>query len=296
MPVFIVHHERDLVAYARRVMPFLMQREAQHNVMLGLFAVLQARPPAEPPYLAWAERDGEVVGVAMRTPPYRLLLAHGSDPAAIEAFAADLAAGADLPGVLSGASEAAAFAACWARQTGQTAENARHERLYRLTAVTPARPVPGRLREITEADLELAISWWLAFANEAVEPTTRDRAVQAISMRFGVDPMVAGLWLWEVDGVPVSLAGHTGPTPNSIRVGPVYTPPEYRGRGYASAAVADLSQRLLDRGFAYVTLFTDLANPTSNKIYQSIGFQPVCDADEWLFVRNESKQTELERG
>ncbi|MFN8379906.1 MAG: GNAT family N-acetyltransferase [Anaerolineae bacterium] len=283
----VIHHARDLVAFARRVMPFLMQREAQHNVMLGLFAVLQARPPEKGPYMAWAEREGEVVGVALRTPPHRLLLAHGSEAEAIEALAADLAQlDNSLPGVLSGRDEAAAFSAVWEHLTGRAVVSAMHERLYRLDVVIPPTSVPGRLREITEADLDLAIDWWLAFANESVEPTLRERAIQAVSMRLGVDPMVSGLWLWEVDGNPVSMVGHTGPTPSSIRIGPVYTPPECRGRGYASAAVARLSQHLLGLGFAYITLFTDLANPTSNKIYQAIGFRPVCDMDDIAFARD----------
>lgn len=283
----VVRHETDLLAFAQRVMPFLMEREAQHNVMLGLFAVLQVRPPVEPPYLAWADRDGEVVGAALRTPPHRLLLAHGSAPDAIEAFATDLARqGNGLPGVLSGQDEATAFSVTWTRLTGKTVTDATHERLYRLSMVIPPQPVPGRLREVTEADLDLVIDWWQAFATEAIEPTSRERAAQAVTVRYGVDPMVAGLWVWDVDGEPVSLAGHTGPTPSSIRIGPVYTPPEHRGKGYASAAVAQLSQHLLDLGFGYVTLFTDLENPTSNKIYQAVGFEPVCDMDDLRFEQD----------
>ncbi|MBL8147271.1 MAG: GNAT family N-acetyltransferase [Anaerolineae bacterium] len=285
MSAVSVHREHDLMSFARQVMPFLMLREAQHNIMLGLFAVLQARPPEAHPVLAWAERDGEVVGAAMRTPPRWTLLAHGSEPDAIDALAVALVADdAQMPGVLSGAVEAAAFAASWTRLTGRTGEIGHHERLYRLDAVNPARPVAGRLRDITEADLGLVTDWWQAFANEAIEPTTREQAAQAVHLRYGVDPMVAGLRLWEVDGVPVSLVGYTGPTPHGIRVGPVYTPPEHRGRGYASAAVAEISQLLLDQGFAFVTLFTDLANPTSNRIYQAVGYQPVCDVDEIRFV------------
>ena len=285
MAAVSVHREHDLLSFARRVMPFLMLREAQHNVMLGLFAVLQARPPEDRPILVWAGRDGEVLGAAMRTPPRWTLLAHGSEPEVIEALAAALAAeDPQMPGVLSAAADAAAFAASWARLTGRTGEIGHHERLYRLDAVIPPQAVAGRLRDVTEADRELVTDWWQAFANEAIEPTTREQAAQAVHLRYGVDPMVAGHRLWEVDGVPVSLAGYTGPTPNGIRVGPVYTPPEYRGRGYASAAVAAVSQMLLDWGFAFVTLFTDLANPTSNRIYQAIGYQPVCDVDEIRFV------------
>ena len=87
-----------------------------------------------------------------------------------------------------------------------------------------------------------------------------------------------------VDGA-VSLAGFGGRTPNGIRVGPVYTPPDLRGRGYASALTADLTRRLLAGGRRFCFLYTDLANPTSNSIYQRIGYRPVSDADLWSFTR-----------
>ena len=90
--------------------------------------------------------------------------------------------------------------------------------------------------------------------------------------------------IWEVDNTPVSMAGYAGPTPNGIRIGAVYTPPELRNNGYASAVTAGLSQYLLDSGKDFCFLFTDLLNPTSNKIYQQIGYQPVCDVDRYLFI------------
>ncbi len=118
----VVRRETNVVAFARRVMPFLLQREAQHNVMIGLFAVLQVRPPEIAPYLAWAERGGEIVGVAMRTPPFKLLLSHGMDSDVIEALAQDLHSDTpQLPGVLSATAEAAEFSAYWTSLTGQTA-------------------------------------------------------------------------------------------------------------------------------------------------------------------------------
>ena len=90
-------------------------------------------------------------------------------------------------------------------------------------------------------------------------------------------------YLWVDEGRPVSLAGAGGLTPNGIRVGPVYTPPELRGRGYASNLVAGVSQAQLDAGRRFVFLFTDLANPTANHIYQEIGYEPVTDIDEYAF-------------
>jgi len=122
------------------------------------------------------------------------------------------------------------------------------------------------------------------YTGAAIEVTDVERArslaERNIEARLNTDP--GGYYLW-IAGTPVSLAGCTGPTPNGIRIGPVYTPPEHRNHGYASAAVAALSQLLLERGFRSCFLFTDLSNPTSNKIYQAVGYQPVCDVDEYAF-------------
>jgi predicted GNAT family acetyltransferase len=158
------------------------------------------------------------------------------------------------------------------------------ERIYQLTAVTPVQGVPGYLRRAGTVDRDLLVAWALAFYLEANQQTDVERArslaERNIEARLNTDP--GGYYLW-IAGTPVSLAGCTGPTPNGIRIGPVYTPPEHRNHGYASAAVAALSQLLLERGFRSCFLFTDLSNPTSNKIYQAVGYQPVCDVDEYAF-------------
>ena len=91
-----------------------------------------------------------------------------------------------------------------------------------------------------------------------------------------------GAWLLWDDGGPVSLAAYGNPTPTGTRVGPVYTPPEHRGRGYATSLVADLTAERLAAGLGFCFLFTDLANPTSNAIYARIGYEPVADWDQWV--------------
>ncbi len=94
-----------------------------------------------------------------------------------------------------------------------------------------------------------------------------------------------GLTLWEADGVSVSLAGLTRTVAGMVRVGPVYTPPELRGRGYASAATVTVSQAALNAGVREVVLYTDLANPTSNALYQRLGYRPVEDRVVFSFSR-----------
>jgi predicted GNAT family acetyltransferase len=144
------------------------------------------------------------------------------------------------------------------------------------------------MRRANAGDRELLARWIAAFSAEAgtepVEPHEwADRSLAA-------DPALRGIYLWEDGGVVVSLAGYTGPTRHGMRLGPVYTPPELRGHGYASAVTAALTQMLLDGGRRFCSLFTDLANPTSNKIYQEIGYRPVVDVDIYAFAASTSEE------
>ena len=125
------------------------------------------------------------------------------------------------------------------------------------------------------------LEWFVAFGVEAlgedIDPQATARSVDAYLTTEGMS-----LYLWE-DEKPVSMAGRSRPTPNGATVNYVFTPPEHRRKGYASACVAALSQLLLDAGCRYCFLFTDLADPTSNRIYKAIGYEPICDLDEYEF-------------
>jgi hypothetical protein len=278
----------DPVHFVPQAEPFLLAHEAAHCLPLGLCATLLAQPDAAapPPYLAIVNLGAHVVIVALRTPPHNVVLSLIPDLAHVDAAMALLAAdlrlvyGARLPGVLGPSTISRAFAARWELTTGQRFRPGMRERIYRLDAVRPVSGVPGHLRRATQLDRDLLLRWGHAFDQEALGGR-ESSDVEAL-----VDRMLTfeqrGAYLWD-DGQPVSLAAYGGPTTHGIRIGPVYTPPERRGRGYASAAVAGLSQRLLDDGRQFCTLFTNLANPTSNHIYQTIGYTPVCDMDEYQF-------------
>jgi len=265
---------------------FLARREAEHNLLLGICAGLIAHPERteRPPYLATVDHEGEVVVAAVMTPPRAPVLSLLAAPEALALLAADLYAfDPARPGVLGPASVSLAFAAEWQRLSGRSYHKRFAQRIYQLEAVMPVTGVPGRLRRAEQADRDLVTRWILAFSAEAMGESDPRGAERAVDSRL--DSATAGLYLWENgNGGPVSLAGYSGPTPRGIRVGPVYTPPASRGHGYASACVAALSQLLLDGGRRYCFLFTDLANPTSNRIYQQIGYRPVCDVDEYRFT------------
>jgi predicted GNAT family acetyltransferase len=263
---------------------YLGEREAEHNLLLGLASVLSAKPKlyASAPYFASVERDGTVLAAALRTPPHNLVLSEIADPAAVEALATD-AAGAfgELPGVLGPKEASRRFAELWSQATGRTAERATAERIFRADSALAPAGVSGSMRRATAGDRSLLVEWITTFQDEAMRGRTHRPAEDAVEdyLTRGEE---GGVYLWE-DGTPVSLAGCGGPTPNGIRIGPVYTPPERRGRGYASALTAELTSLLLSSGRRFCFLFTDLANPTSNRIYRRIGYEPVTDVDEYRF-------------
>ena len=262
---------------------FLGAREAEHNLIFGICSTIEADPSQfeAAPYLAAVVDGDRVVGAAIRTPPWRVVLSLMDHPAAVDQLAEDLA-GASLPGALGPADSTGAFARAWAERAGVPARLVRHERSFRLEHVRTPRPVPGSMARAQPADKALLSTWARAFIDEALPggpPQDYDRMA---------DRWIKGLgrtaYLWLDEGRPVSLTGVGGLTPNGIRVGPVYTPPELRGRGYASNLVAQVSQLQLDGGRTFVFLFTDLANPTPNRIYQAIGYEPVNDIDEYDFT------------
>jgi GNAT superfamily N-acetyltransferase len=274
----------SVAGYLQVAGSFLEDREAEHNLLFGVASQLAEDPTQYgEPYLATVLDGGRVVGAALRTPPWRLILSvFDADPGAVaDALAADLD-GAALPGVVGPTGSVAAFAAAWSTRTGAVARLTRHERSFRLRHVIPPPPAPGHMQRAGDEHRATLAAWSKAFEDEAHTgaPNPTDHAAVADRWIRGVGRVA---WLWIDAGRPVSLTGVGGLTPHGIRVGPVYTPPELRGRGYASNLVAEASQLQLDGGRRFVFLFTDLANPTANKIYQAIGYEPVIDIDEYAF-------------
>lgn len=255
----------------------LAQDEVTNGLMLGVTLRLQREPDRFPhkPFLATVQQGGELVAAGVMTPPYGLVVyaADAATPDVWRQMADALIAGRwPLPTVNGVAACSHAFAESWRSLSGGAIEQQMALRVFALRTVIPPAPVAGHLRAATPADAGLAFDWYNAFHVEAAPQ-------EPAPLQANVEHSLAhsNLYFWEEGGRPVSLAGKGRRTPHGCTVGPVYTPPALRGRGYASACVAALSQRILDEGKAFCTLFTDLANPTSNHIYQQIGYRPVCD-------------------
>ncbi len=241
--------------------------------------------PGVPRWWALMQEAGAIVGLAMRTapaPPHALYLLPMPDAAA-EALADALHARGEPVEHANGALPATRrFMERVAGHRGGRIEVAQHNRLFELRELVPARPVAGELRRTEDHEVDLALAWYDAFLADADEQAGRVRGTSApaeVPTREDILRRIRGgqLWFWtDGDGTPVNLTAANPPGFGVSRLGPVYTPPEQRGRGFASAAVAELSTRLLGEGVR-VCLFTDQANPTSNGIYQALGFRPVVD-------------------
>jgi len=269
----------DAGAFLEAASPLLLADEARHNLIFGIAGTLRDHPSHYPEYALWLAEDGpEIVGAALRTPPHNLVLARPRDDSAIEALAA--AINDEPPGVIAAQPEAEAFAEAWSAKTGVTSRINRAQGVFSLERVEPPPPTSGRIRDAGAGDRPLVLDWWQAFLEEALGESAEPESVaHEVDHRLGAED--GGVVLWD-DGETVSLSGFGSPTPNGIRIGPVYTPPELRRRGYASALVAELSERLLnERRFCF--LYTDLANPTANKIYEQIGYKRVCESAEIVF-------------
>jgi len=267
----------DASAFLRRARSWLEEHEDENNLVLSIAAAhADALPGAEDidsPLFGTVEDEGVVVGCFMRTPPHKLVLTRmpivGVGPV-IEEVASRWAS---LPAVLGPTQVARAAGQAWVDRCGGRAWTGMLQRIYRLDAVRAPADVPGEMRAAVPDDLPLIEAWNEGFAADAGHAFHAPAAAREAWVREG------RLVLWE-DGAPVAMAVAGGRTRNGVRVGYVYTPPERRRHGYASALVARLSQSLLDDGVRFCVLYTDLANPTSNAIYARIGYRPICDVED----------------
>ena len=278
-------HIDALPEFLDRVSPWLLREPVLHNVFL---TVLEAKRLGRVPeasgdrWIRAVDEYGEVVGAAMYTPPRELLLGEVSEPVA-HALARYAAAHLDpLTGAVATTAVAEWFATGYAEAAGVAAKRRMSSRIFRLdTEPAPPFTVPGRAREATAADRDLLIAWADAFAAEAspndAPPVDNSRPIDARLKLGGL------LWIWEDGGEPVAMAWITPPVADMTRINAVYTPPERRGRGYASGCVAAASTHAQTALASTCMLYTDLSNPTSNKIYQALGYRAVADVQEWVF-------------
>ncbi|RFU86397.1 GNAT family N-acetyltransferase [Streptomyces triticagri] len=276
------HFTGDPDVFLGRAGEFLTAEPALHTVLLSVLdtlrtAGLDAYGQRAPLFGDRTDAAGDVIGAFVWTPPHPLQLSAVSAAAAAE-LAGHLE-GEELDGVSGVFATAEAFAGAWYEQSGCGSELQFHQRLYRLGVLSPPVPAPpGRARIATRADRGLLMRWYTEFVQGAGHGDSADPG-EWVDRRLAY----GGLTLWEgepdASGVPepLAMAGRTRETAGQVRIAPVYTPRELRGRGYAGAVTAEVSRMARATGADEVLLFTDLANPTSNSLYQRLGYRPVRD-------------------
>lgn len=278
------HTVTDLASFARQTLPWLSRDPVVNNVLGTLIQARRNGQLALEPdalFLVGLDEAGDVAAAALQTPPMPMLLSAMPGGAAGELAAFTAKHRPDLPGVNGPVEPAEAFARAFAAATGVGARVVVSQRMFQLSRVDRPSGVPGEARRATPEERDLIVAWSAAFSAEATPHGPRRDPAPSVDSRLASPDRI---WLWQVDGQPVSMAWLSDPVAGVVRISAVYTPPSLRGHGYASGVVAAASQHALDQGAATCMLYTDLANPTSNKIYQALGYRPVGDAASWIFT------------
>jgi RimJ/RimL family protein N-acetyltransferase len=269
---------QEVVARTERLLEARLECNVFATVLMSVLEGVHRDPP--PTFALGFAPDDEVSFAAMRTPPWPLLTTPlGDNPA--EPFVEQwLELDPDVSSVSGVPDTTRAIAAAWSRRTGGTSRCTMSMAMHVLDHVDdPPRPGSGTLRVPKTDERDLLVTWMEEFIAEA-------RLVGAAHADAMVDARLRqqGLLVWD-DDQPVSMIGLNPPVAGVVRIGPVYTPPERRRRGYAGSAVAAGSRRALAGGAARCMLFTDLANPTSNKIYAEVGYRRCGDWEEIALER-----------
>jgi len=271
--------------FLEKTQELYMREEAANNLILGLslrLKELQNNLKTQPFFAIVQDENSKIHLSSVMTPPYPLII-HG-DPQASDAMGLLvnylLTNAIKVSGVNGKEDISTAFAQSWSQQTGQKYLLDMSMRIYELKNVFwPIMP-PGSFRLAEQKDAHLILKYHLAMQHEVELDKVHKVDMKKITTLIAEQTV----FLWEVDQKPVSMAMSTRPSGHSICISGVYTPHAERKKGYASACVAHTSHHLLDQGYEFVVLFTDLANPTSNHIYQEIGFRPVCDFLRYAFL------------
>ena len=284
------NHASELISLSGA---YLEQNESENNLPLGLAYRLAEDPyyyGSELPLLLSILEQGRVVGVSLMTPPKRIILSRIN--ANVQATIVHLVdhlreIDSQIPGAVGPEAEAQAFSKCWVEgMLDVSASIDKRMRVFEAREVADLPLSPGKLRLVCPDDHPLMARWIVGLSEAIGEPVDLESA-RSRAEKLTQDQQ---LYVWDRDG-PVSIAGVSRPMRNGMTIGLVYTPPEQRSKGYATSCILLLTKKLLSDGYSFCSLYTDLANPTSNSIYTKIGYVPIGDALAFDFVSSDGHNT-----
>lgn len=270
----------DARQFAARAEGFLTERLERNVLATTLGGVIEGRYERAI-FAVGLNSAGVTVGAAVRTPPNKVLATGFEDAADARALLDSwLEVDPELPGVSAEPATTEAITAAWIATTGGDDRVDFRETMQVLDRVVePVQRPSGTLRPATIKDQAQLEDWAAAFAAE-----TGLGYAEAMGHQVDARIMRGQLHVWDRDGANAAMVGHSAQVGGVVRVGPVYTPPELRGHGYATAATATLSQQLLDAGAARCMLFTDATNAVSNHVYAKIGYAHLGEWQERAFL------------
>jgi uncharacterized protein len=276
----------DFSLFKQDVLPFLEQHEGGNNLPLGV--IMNMKPEQKPLYMGTVNKDGKLVLVLLQTHPSQLILSKSLpfEPEEIEEIAKKLYESyPNIPGMIGEKWLATSLAEKIAKLQRCRVHVQMKQRIYVLRQVKRPASKRGVLRLAQMSDMEMLLQWFVRFCEDVRLPASAEEAAQAVQGAIANQQ----IYVWTIDGEPVSMARWARPTKTNVTINWVYTPPEKRNNGYASDCVAALTQHVLDVGYKTASLYTDLDNSTSNKIYMEIGYEPVMDSMLLLFQKEEAQ-------
>lgn len=281
----------DVKEFYNDTFSILLKNELQNTLPLG--NVILGNKGGEPDgwrntknwYMSTiTDDDNTVLLTVIMTPPYNITMYETdnlpNDEALICLCDNLISQNITVPGITSENKLAERFAKVYTQKTRIYYKMRKNLRIYKLEKLSEHIELFGKVRKAQKKDLSFLPYWYKGF-NE-------DCSLGALSLK---DAFIASerdiekglLYVLEDDGVPVSISAALREVVNGRCVGRVYTPPYFRKKGYACSCVAQVSEIVLNMGYKYSSLFTDLSNPVSNSIYQKIGYKTVCDNNELEF-------------
>ncbi|SFK56214.1 hypothetical protein SAMN04487936_1188 [Halobacillus dabanensis] len=277
-----ISYESDLIKFFTAVEPLLLSKEAENNLPLGILERMKESGGKRNCDLIYIQENDKTTFMSIRTAPHLWIIPslENGHPSHLEAFAKFLFDGKyEVPGVIGNKKSVQGFLEEWEALTGQRAELQMEQGIHQLNRLKQIPEQPGELIVADFSHQGFLEKWIQQYGVEVGESYVRERVPELTKELIETQR----LHLWVIDGQPVSMASRARSTKNGATINAVYTPDEFKRNGYASQVVWHLTNKLLGQGYSFCSLYTDLANPTSNSIYKKIGYERVGDSVVYHF-------------